>query len=289
MCARRKRSSRGPQETFGRSIGIPASTLRFKRRRPDGHGGGNCGLRIGVVFQLATAYSRCVGTVVPCSLGTDFDYLQTCMTHPCPPRPVEPLECRIAPSVFFLSGNSLAVSKGDGSSANDSAAATAVDASVAVLLHKGDSLVLDTNGNHAFDAGEIVYAKVTGGSAFFFAKDLNTSTSFGADEITGIAIGNRFKAAIQGDVNGSIPTLLDSDNVLSTTVLQNASLAGLTVSGRIIGDLRVGKNISNATGGAAATGTTFGVQNVLTGTAADDSSFSLNGGSTTITPAFAFE
>src|SRR4030095_17032434 len=72
-------------------------------------------------------------------------------------------------------------------------------------------------------------------------------------------------------------------------VLQNASLAGLTVSGRIIGDLRVGKNISNAKVGAAATGTTFGVQNVLTGTAADDSSFSLNGGSTTITPAFAFE
>jgi hypothetical protein len=210
------------------------------------------------------------------------------MKHRCPRRPVEPLESRIAPSVFFLSGNSLAVSKGDGSSANDSAAATAVDASVAVLLHKGDSLVLDTNGNHAFDAGEIVYAKVTGGAAYFFAKDLNTSTSFGADEITGLAVGNGFKATINGDVNGSIATLLDSDNVLSTTVLQNTSLAGLTVSGRIIGDIRVGKNISNVKIGAAAEGDALGVQNVLTGTAADDSSFSLNGGSTTIMPAFSF-
>jgi hypothetical protein len=210
------------------------------------------------------------------------------MTHPYPHRPVEPLEFRIAPSVFFLSGNSLAVSKGDGSSANDSAAATAVDASVAVLLHKGDSLVLDTNGNHTFDSGEVVYAKVTGGAAYFFATDLNASTSFGADEITGIAIGNGFKATIQGDVNGSIATLLDSDNTLSTTVLQDASLAGLTVSGRIMGDLRVGKNISNVKIGAAANGTDFGVQSVLTGTVADDSSFSLNGGGTTITPAFAF-
>jgi hypothetical protein len=205
-----------------------------------------------------------------------------------PRRPVEPLESRIAPSVFFLSGNSLAVSKGDGSSANDSAAATAVDASVAVLLHKGDSLVLDTNGNHAFDAGEVVYAKVTGGAAYFFAKDLNTSTSFGADEITGLAIGNGFKASIHGDINGSIATLLDSDNVLSTTVLQDASLAGLTVSGRITGDIHVGKNIRNVEVGATASGDAFGVQNVLTGTAADDSSFSLNGGSTMITPAFAF-
>src|SRR3954471_23231412 len=114
---------------------------------------------------------------------------------------IEPLESRIAPAVFFLSGTANTVSNSAGTDVNVAADAAAYGAGVAVKLMSGDSLVLDANGNHVLDAGEITYAKVTGGQATLFATELNSNAGFSADEITGLAVSNGFKAMITGDVN----------------------------------------------------------------------------------------
>lgn len=194
------------------------------------------------------------------------------------PRPaIECLEARIAPAVIFLSGDSASVTDKDGVSVNVSGTADDFASTVAFLVKKGDSVILDTNGNHAVDPGEVEYAKVTGGAAFFFAKDINTNNSFGADEITGIAYGDGFKAVIHGDVNGSVISLLNKEYAASIGDIQDASLAGLTVSGRIKGHLAAGRNIANVVIGAEAAGTDFAVTSIRTGTATNDVNYPFNG------------
>lgn len=205
-----------------------------------------------------------------------------------PAHAVEVLEARIAPALLFLSGTARAVVDAKGADVNVATAATDVGATVAALLKTGDSLVLDTNGNGALDSGEVVYAKVTGGKALIFAKDGDSTLGFGADEITGVAMGNGAKMTIAGDVHGSVSTVLDPQGNLTKTTLQNASIAGLTVSGRVLGDVTAGKNLSHVSIGAQATGAAVGVSRVLVGTAASGGSLSFDGGATSFSPIFSF-
>jgi hypothetical protein len=195
---------------------------------------------------------------------------------------VEPLEARIAPAVFFLSGTELTVKNAAGDDVNDATSAAAVGASLAVALKKGDSLVLDTNGNGQLDAGETVYAKVTGGRAIFFATELNATVGVQADEITGIAVSDKFKAAIKGDVSGSVATLLTPDGELSSESAPKASIAGIVVSGRISGSILATGNIAKVDIGKEATGDEIGVDTLQTGSSFSGAEFSLNGGGTII-------
>lgn len=206
---------------------------------------------------------------------------------PVSPR-VEPLESRIAPAVFFLSGTANTVSDSAGTDVNDAADAAAVGATVAVKLAKGDSLVLDANGNHVLDAGEITYAKITGGKSILFATDLNATVGFNAGEITGLAVSNGFKATITGNVTGSIATALDGSGAFTANVLQHASIAELSISGRVTGSILAGQDISNVTIGNGTIDTSFSVLTIATGNVADDDAISFNGGGTTSTYAFAF-
>ena len=204
----------------------------------------------------------------------------------------EPLEARIAPALYFLSGSAMlgaVVTDDKGTVVSDGVAASSVGATTAVLLKAGDSLVLDTDGDHVLDMGEVTYLKVTGGKAMVFATDLNASTSFSANEITGVAVSDGFKGVIEGDVNGDIGTLLDKDGQFTKTTLQDASIAGVTVSGRITGNLSAGKNISHVVIGADATGTGFGVSKILVGSQASEDGFNFSGeASESFTPGFDF-
>lgn len=208
------------------------------------------------------------------------------MIMPTRPAAVEALETRIAPAQFFLSGTALTVENADGDSVNDGSGAMSAGVNLAVLLKKGDSLVLDTNDNNKLDEGEVVYAKVAGGSAMFLVTDVNEDMTVDPEEITGIAVSHKFKGVITGDVNGTVATLLKSDGAIDTEELQASSISGMVVTGRITGDLRVGKDMNNVTIGAEATGDGLGVQRILVGTAASETSFSLNGGITTVAATF---
>jgi hypothetical protein len=204
---------------------------------------------------------------------------------------IEPLESRIAPSVFFLSGSANTVSTvidSDVVDANSATDAAAVSSTIAVKLVKGDSVVLDTNGNHLLDSGEITYAKITGGKAILFATDLDATVGFTAGEITGLAVSNGFKATITGNVTGSIATVLDAAGALTANVLVDASIAGLSISGRVTSSILAGKNISNVNIGNGTIDTSLSVLTIATGNAADDNAISFNGGGATSTYAFIF-
>lgn len=195
-------------------------------------------------------------------------------THPIV---VEALEARIAPAQFFLSGTAL-TAEGAAGDVNKGAAAMSVGANLAVLLGEGDTLVLDTNGNKQLDDGEVVYASVDNGSAMVFVTDLNQDLSVDAEEITGVAVSDKFDGVINGDVHGSIVTLLKTDGSIDAEDLQASSISGLVVTGRIFGDLRAGEDIANVKIGETATGSDLGVQRILAGKAMNLSRFSLNGG-----------
>ena len=144
-------------------------------------------------------------------------------THPLP----EPIESRIAPAVFFLNGAGLTILNEGGAAvtANDADAAL-VGATKAILLHAGDSLVFDLNGNHQLDRKtEFTLLKVNAGSAEAFFTDTNGGGRFDASELTGIAAGNGLDAAIIGDVEGSIVTALDASGAFTATTLQPAGIA----------------------------------------------------------------
>src|SRR3954447_20443823 len=121
------------------------------------------------------------------------------------PPPIEVLENRIAPAVFFVGTattgeNSLAVHNGNalaGQTTAETGARTIAVSTVAVLLSAGDSLVFDTNNDHQLNPGETVMLQVTGGKAMVFLTDTGgTAGAFDPDELTGIAFGNGFKATV---------------------------------------------------------------------------------------------
>ncbi|MEQ1862947.1 MAG: hypothetical protein ABMA13_23745, partial [Chthoniobacteraceae bacterium] len=202
---------------------------------------------------------------------------------------IEALESRIAPAIFFLSGVNKTVVDKAGASVNHSAAQTLAASDIAVLLGKGDSLVLDTDGDHALDPGEATLVSVLAGSALIFATDLAAADGhFDASEITGLAVSDGFQAKLAGDVNGSIVTALNADHSLavSTGVLtvQRASIAGLNITGKVTGNIFAGGDISHL----RITGALGG--NLATGTAVNEPdshlkapALSLNGGTTALT------
>src|SRR5262245_35614747 len=164
---------------------------------------------------------------------------------------VEELESRLAPAVFFLSGTALTVEDAAGNnaqnSANENAAHLSTGATAAILMSTGDSLVFDSNNNNVRDPQERVLVKVTAGRAMVFFSDGfgPTGLAFDENEISGLAVSGGFSATINTDVNGSITTTLDAAGAFTGTTLQNTSIAGLTIAGRVLGDIVAGKNISN--------------------------------------------
>ena len=200
----------------------------------------------------------------------------------------EILESRIAPAQFFLSHTAFDVVDKNGTSVNDAAAARAVGADLAVFLATGDSVVLDANSNHRLDAGETVFAKVAGGRAVLFAKAHDMNNAVDSDELTGMIVSDAFKGTIDGDLYGSLTTGLTAAKTFDPTKLLDASIAGLTVTGRVSRDILAGRNLSHLNLGSGFSGDPhFDVQSLRAGTAADGQTVSYNGGTTTFTPALA--
>jgi len=204
---------------------------------------------------------------------------------PFPSRP-EVLENRIAPAVYFLSGTTFDVLKFSsadpaGVSVNNVDLANAVAADLAVVLKKGDSLVLDIDGNNKFDPGETVLVKVAGGTGVFFFKDLNGSSSVDAEELTGIAAGAGLSATINGDVNGDVATTFAADGTLTPDILNLTSIAGLKVTGQVTGSILAGGNISGITIGPAMAVPTPSVTDIRAGSATFGQTISYDGGTQT--------
>ncbi len=198
----------------------------------------------------------------------------------------EILENRIAPAVFFLGHTTFDVFDKNGASVNDATAAGAVGADLAVFLAKGDSVVLDANGNHVLDAGETVFMKVAGGRAVLFAKGHDMNSAVDPDELTGLIVSDKFNGSINGNLNGSIVTGLGVGKTFDPTKLLDASISGLTVTGMVSGDILAGKNLTKITLGTAYAGDPhFDVHGLRAGSAADGQTVSFNGGATTFVPA----
>jgi hypothetical protein len=200
----------------------------------------------------------------------------------------EILESRIAPASFYLSGTSLAVVAEGGADANDATAATAAGADLAIGLTKGDTLVLDANGNAQLDLGETAYATVTGGNAIAFVTDLDSNAAVGPAEITGFAVGEGFNAVVAGDINGPVVTSLGAALAFDPATLFESSIVGLTVSGRVTDQILAGKNIAGISIGGEMPSATPSAAAILSGTAANGESISFDGGATSSNVGFAF-
>lgn len=213
---------------------------------------------------------------------------------------LEILESRIAPAVFYVSPNApLAVHK-DGKTtveAGDAASATAVGASFALPMKAGDSLVFDTNDDGVNNAGDVLLLKVTAGKALAFLTDAGDGTGnwtaadgkYESNELTGLALGPGFKGS-GSSVSGPVVTALDSMGhftIGANLTMTNSSIAGLTLTGKIAGDLLAGGSIS----GVIITGATtpaFETQvsldgMIVTGSKTASRTVSFNHGATTFT------
>src|SRR5438105_13248762 len=166
--------------------------------------------------------------------------------HPVKPNKhlrFEALESRLAPANLFVSAAALTVKDAVGNDAQNLAseisAQAATGATKAILLNAGDALVFDSNDNHVRDPQERVLVSVTAGKAMAFVSDGfgPTASAFDENELSGLAVSDGFKGTVNTDVNGSITTTLDATGQFTQTALQNASIAGLTIAGRVFGDL----------------------------------------------------
>ncbi len=203
------------------------------------------------------------------------------------PRP-EPLEDRVAPAQFFLSGTAFTAVDKDGNSVSDATLAGTTGAGLVLHLNKGDTVVLDTNGNHVLDTGETVYARILAGKAILFATDIDGNTGVGDGDITGLAVGTGFNATITGSVHGSVVTAVAADGSFSATQLVPGNIAGLNVSGNVTGKLLAGGSIANVTIGTVAGAQS--VKEIRAGSAVDGELVSYSGGvgtAQTLTPALA--
>ena len=212
------------------------------------------------------------------------------------PHFCEPLESRIAPSVFFVSPSSLAINKNgkNNAAALDLTAATTAGATAALLLHKGDTLVFDLNNDGKFDSGDTLLLKVSAGQAMAFLTDTGdgaggaSDAKFEANELTGLAVSDGF-TGLGSDVHGTVATALKADGTFSADnigiTLQHASIKGLTLTGGVIGGaLLAGGSISNVTTTALPHTVPAGVSvtgMVATGDLAGSQQVSFNGGGKT--------
>ncbi len=167
------------------------------------------------------------------------------------PLTLERLESRLAPANFFVSGAALTVKDAAGNDAqnlaNETAAQSQTGADKAILLNAGDAMIFDTNDNHVRDPQERVLVSVTAGRAMVFLSDGfgPTAGSFDENDVSGLAVSNGFIGTVNTDINGPITTTLNAAGQFTQTALQNASIAGLNIAGRVFGDIVAGKNISN--------------------------------------------
>lgn len=168
---------------------------------------------------------------------------------------IEPLECRIAPATFYVSGTSLTINNSDGDEISESAAP--VGATKFIRLRAGDLLVFDTDGDQVyepFDSSDatqhdVKLVKVASGRAMVFFRDADNNGRFGPHEISGVAVSDKFGGQIFTDVNGDIATALDAVGNLqlsgnTVTIAATSSISGLTVTGRVADDVYAGKNLS---------------------------------------------
>lgn len=201
---------------------------------------------------------------------------------------LELLEPRIAPANFFFSSTSFAVADASGADANNAMVAGQAGAGLALFLKAGDSLYFDSDGDGILNPqADARLMSVTGSSTYVFFSDLNGDGRGGIFEITGLAVGNKFRGSVFTDINGSVATLLDNNGVFNSGVLQNSSIDQLAVTGRVSGNILAGGNISNVAVGTILTpavgfATTQSVGFLVAGTAADG--YDVSFGSTSFLP-----
>src|SRR5262249_38968116 len=127
------------------------------------------------------------------------------------------------------------------------------------------------------DPQERVLVSVAAGKAMVFLKDGFGPTTGGFDEneISGLAVSDGFRATINTDVQGSIVTFLDSTSHFTGPGLQNSSIAGLTIAGRVLGSIAAGKDVSNVTVGSGlfAVSAERSASQILTGMAANSGNY----------------
>lgn len=196
-------------------------------------------------------------------------------------RAIEPLESRIAPARYFFGAGDFSIETvaGDDAASDPAelAAAALAGSTRAVFLRAGDRLDLDVSddgGAHRFvpATGDRPLIAIDAGSALAFFTDLDADSQFDADELTGLAVSDRFSGRVFGDINGSVATLLDAAGEL-TIEMQRSLIAGLSVTGRIAGDLAAGGNIAGVRIGRGELGPlggteNFSVQSITAGSAA---------------------
>jgi hypothetical protein len=176
---------------------------------------------------------------------------------------LEDLESRIAPATFLISGGTVVNEAGQDVTTAHQDDATAFDASKAALLKKGDLLAVDTNANGVFDLGaDALVAQINDGAALIFFFDADESGGIDADEISGMAVSDKFGGVFNGVVHGDIATLLNIDFTLSTTKFADAaSISKLTINGSVDGNIGASGSISgltiNSPDGVRSVGTIF--------------------------------
>lgn len=116
-----------------------------------------------------------------------------------PSRIIEPLEARIAPAVFFLSGAELAITDAAGNDMSDAGKAAQAGVSHAMVMRSGDALYMDFDGDRVVDgfhaaapADPIDFKLIalSGGAAVVFFDDVDGDGNFEPEEIRGLAAGD---------------------------------------------------------------------------------------------------
>ena len=164
------------------------------------------------------------------------------------------LETRIAPAAFYVSGTSLEIQNAAGvAQKRDTEAAMAVGADHALLLHAGDRLIFNPDGDVRTHLTDARWVTVTASDALVLLKDLNGDQRYSLDELTGLAVGNRFSGTVFSDIHGSVATMLDRTGHFSPLALPGGSISRLTVTGALVADaegyanILAGRGISNLT------------------------------------------
>lgn len=169
---------------------------------------------------------------------------------------IEILEARVVPVVFVITGANLDLFRLSGGefleAVGDPVAAQAAGATRAVSLVAKDTLLFDGDGLASTTSDRLTLATLNAGRATIFLTDElgPDDLQFDPGEISGIAMGNGAKLSVQTDVNGTIATVLTAAGNFTPNTLQDASIAGLTVAGRVLGDILAGGSISNVTIGS---------------------------------------
>lgn len=182
---------------------------------------------------------------------------------------LEELEARIAPAIFIISGGTVVDGLGSDATAAHQGDADAAKATKAILLKKGDSLIIDNNGNGAFDKfGDTLVAQIKSGASLFFFTDTGAA-GITASEISGLAVSDKFGGVINADVHGDIATLLGAGFLLNAAeAAAGASLSKLTINGSVEGNIFASGSIF---GLAINSGSHQSAHGIYTGNALGDS------------------